>query len=47
MKYKKIKKEGKVTGLQNVERRITFLNGTFEVQSALNKGTCWNVIVPL
>ena len=47
MDYKKIKKERKVTGLQNVERRITFLNGTYEVVSAPNKGTCWEITVPL
>ncbi|MBT8384908.1 MAG: PAS domain S-box protein [Bacteroidia bacterium] len=47
MDYKKIKKERKVTGLQNVERRITFLKGTFEVESAPNKGTCWEITVPL
>ena len=47
MDYKKIKKERKVTGLKNVERRINFLKGTYVVDSAPNKGTCWNIIVPL
>ena len=47
MDYNKIKKERKVTGLQNVERRITFLKGSYEVESAPNKGTCWEITVPL
>ena len=47
MDYNKIKKERKVTGLQNVERRITFLKGSYEVESGPNKGTCWEITVPL
>lgn len=47
MDYKKIKKERKVTGLKNVERRITFLKGNYKVESAPNKGTCWKITVPL
>jgi len=47
MDYNKIKKERKVTGLKNVERRIAFLNGSFEVKSAPKKGTVWNIEIPL
>jgi len=47
MDYGKIKKERKITGLKNVERRIIFLNGTLDVESRPYKGTRWKIIVPL
>ena len=47
MDYDKIKKERKVTGLKNVERRIVFLNGTFKIESTPKKGTNWNIEIPL
>jgi len=47
MDYDKIKKERKVTGLKNVERRIIFLKGTFKIESSPRKGTIWNIKIPL
>ena len=47
MDYDKIKKERKVTGLKNVERRIIFLKGTFKIESSPKKGTKWNIEIPL
>ena len=47
MDYDSIKMAGKVTGLQNVERRIILLNGTYKVESVPQKGTCWEIEIPL
>jgi len=47
MDYDKIKKERKITGLKNVERRIVYLNGIYEVKSHPNNGTRWKITVPL
>lgn len=47
MDYDKIKKERKITGLKNVERRILFLKGTLDVDSRPYKGTRWEITIPL
>lgn len=47
MDFNTIKKDGKFTGLQNVERRIDILNGNFEVESAPKKGTKWDIEIPI
>ncbi|MCF6212916.1 MAG: transporter substrate-binding domain-containing protein [Flavobacteriaceae bacterium] len=45
--FDKIKRENKGTGLKNIERRVSLLNGRVTVDSAPNKGTCYTIVVPL
>jgi len=43
----KVEKEKKGAGLVNIKRRVKLLNGTVTISTAENKGTQYNVIVPL
>lgn len=43
----KVKKMEKGVGLVNIERRVKLLNGTVTINTEKNKGTKYNVIVPL
>jgi PAS domain S-box-containing protein len=45
--FKKMKREKRGAGLKNIERRVTLLNGKHNLESELNKGTCYTIIVPL
>ena len=47
MDYNKVINESAGIGLQTVKRRVTFLNGFFELESVLNKGTCFTLKIPL
>jgi PAS domain S-box-containing protein len=47
MDYNKIKKESEGIGLQTVKRRITYLDGNFNLESSLNEGTCYTLEIPL
>jgi PAS domain S-box-containing protein len=47
MDYDKVKNQSNGTGLQTVKRRVTFLNGKFDVKSVLKKGTRYTLEIPL
>lgn len=45
--FEKVSLENGGAGLKNVERRVTLLNGKLDLESTLNKGTKFTIIVPL
>ncbi len=47
MNMDKIKTEKKGAGIVNIKRRVKLLNGTATINTAENKGTQYNIIVPL
>ena len=47
MDYDKIINDSTGIGLQTVKRRITYLNGNFDLESTLNEGTCYTLEIPL
>jgi len=47
MDLKKMKQENKGAGLKNIERRVKLLNGTLNLETQLDKGTTYNITVPL
>lgn len=47
MDYNKIKNEATGIGLQTVKRRIAYLNGDFDLETALNEGTSYTLKIPL
>jgi len=45
--FEKIKKENKGAGIKNIERRVTLLNGTLNIDTEPNQGTCFTIEAPL
>ncbi len=45
--FEKIKRENKGAGIQNIERRVTLLNGTLNIDTGPNQGTCFTIEAPL
>jgi len=45
--FEKMKREKTGAGLKNIERRVTLLNGTYNLESIKDKGTCFTITVPL
>jgi len=45
--FEKIKRENKGAGIQNIERRVTLLNGTLNIDTEPNQGTCFTIEAPL
>ncbi|MCF6213962.1 MAG: PAS domain S-box protein [Flavobacteriaceae bacterium] len=43
----KLKRENKGTGLKNIERRVSLLNGQMTLDTAQGKGTCYTIVVPM
>lgn len=38
-----MKREHKSAGIKNIERRVTLLNGTLKIETALNQGTTFTI----
>jgi len=45
--FDKIKRENKGAGIQNIKRRVTLLNGTLNIDTEPNQGTCFTIEAPL
>lgn len=45
--FDKMKREHKGAGIKNIERRVTLLNGTLKIETALNQGTTFTIEAPL
>ncbi|MFK5891149.1 MAG: PAS domain S-box protein [Flavobacteriaceae bacterium] len=45
--FEKIKREKTGAGLKNIERRVTLLNGKYNLESKKDKCTCFTITVPL
>lgn len=45
--FEKMKREHKGAGIKNIERRVTLLNGTLKIDTALNQGTTFTIEAPL
>jgi len=43
----KMKRENKGAGLKNIQRRVVLLNGVLNIDTGKNKGTCYNIELPL
>lgn len=43
----KMKRENKGAGLKNIQRRVVLLNGTLNIDTGKNKGTCYYIELPL
>jgi len=45
--FEKMKRENRGAGLKNIERRVTLLNGKLNLESTLDVGTKFTIVVPL
>jgi len=45
--FEKMKRENRGAGLKNIERRVTLLNGKLDLESTLDVGTKFTIVVPL
>jgi len=45
--FEKINKEKKGAGIKNIERRVTLLNGSLNIDTEPNQGTCFTIEAPL
>jgi signal transduction histidine kinase len=45
--FEKMKRENRGAGLKNIERRVTLLNGKLDLESTLDVGIKFTIVVPL